>query len=479
MHASEISFVSQPSNRQLMRIGKNITMAKVRTKKKSQTDTKAFFSFIHELSQQKKIEHSKLVDLVKKSFLAAYQKKYGIHANLSIVMDEDKREIAVIRNRTVVETPSNLDAQLSLEDACKIKRDSKIGDLIQDYHDALNFSRVTAASVRQILMQRLRDLEREVIYHEFQDKVGSLANGYFLRWRDRELVYVDLGSAEGILPRREQIPGERFRSGDRVKAIIKSIELRREKTREAGPFIILSRASTDFVKKLFEVEIPEIYDGVVEIVDVVRQAGYRTKLLVRSTRQDVDPVGACVGIRGVRIQSIVRELNNERIDIVNANQDTQALIASALSPAEVLEVRLDTKNREAFVVVSDASYSVAIGIIGHNVRLACQLSKYNIAVKSQSQFNEALASPEAKERMEALFQAKAQDEEVEEEYTTLYELPGLSHRIVAILENNQIKSVEELMEVGEEDLSRIKGIGKNTAKQIRKILSEVVEFEEV
>ncbi len=457
-------------------VRKNI-MAKL--KKKSDPDIKAFFTFIEDLSTERKLSREKIIELIRGSFLTSYQKKYGIHADLKVLINPEAEEIAVLHRRMVAEKSSSSDGQIGIEEARTIRPDVQIGDFIEERYDPLGFSRVVATNIRQTLMQRLREMEREIIYDNFKDKEGELINGYFLRWRDREVVYVDIGRTEGVLPRREQIPGERFRPGDRVKALIKTVELRRERTREPGPFILLSRASPAFVRKLFEMEIPEIYDGVVEIIHVVRQAGYRTKLLVRSTRQDVDPVGACVGIKGVRIQSIVRELGNERVDIVNVAQETQELIANSLSPAEVLEIRVDSSAKEAFVVVSDNSYSVAIGNTGHNVRLACQLTDYNIVVKSQTQFSEEMSSPEAKERLEALFSNQdTTTSEAGDEATPLSDLPGLSRRIIELLRQNDVSSVEKLVEFSETDLSEMPGVGKSTAKQIRRVLAETVEFED-
>mgnify|MGYP000960565895 FL=1 len=250
--------------------------------------------------------------------------------------------------------------------------------------------------------------------------------------------------------------------------------MRREKTREPGPFVTLSRGSGEFVKKLFEMEIPEIYDGVVEITGIARYSGYRTKILVKSNRMDVDPVGACVGVRGVRIQSVVRELGNERIDIVNDNGSPADIIASAMSPAVVTEVRADANTREALVLVPDDQQSKAIGNGGQNVRLASQLTGYKLTVKTLSQFNEEMASPEARARLEQLF-SQAQPEP-EEEYTPLSELPDLSSRIQSLLEAAGIKSVEQLVEADIEDLGKI--LGPATARHVQKVVSEAVEVTE-
>lgn len=462
-------------------------MAKsTKSKSSSGPDIRAFFEYIQDISTDKGLSRDEVLEVVKSSLMTAYQKQYGMDARLEVILDRDNLEIAVICRMDVVETVEDPSREMTLEESKKIQSDIELGQVLEIKENPFAFSRIGATNVRQILLQRLKELEREIIYNEFKSREGELINGFFLRWRDRDLMYVDLGRAEGVLPRREQIPGEKFRPGDRVKAIITEVELRREKSREPGPFITLSRASGDFVKCLFEMEIPEVYDGIVEIVAISRSAGYRTKLLVRSNRIDVDPVGACVGIKGVRIQSIVRELGNERIDIVNFSEDPSELIANALSPARVVEVRADEKNREALVIVPDESYSQAIGINGQNVKLASQLTGYRLLVKSQTQFADEISSPEARARLEEIFSAPTEpapeavfvEDEDEEDYTPLAELPGLTERIITLLESSGIKSVEELIEIAPEDLEVIPGIGKSTARQILRILAESVEFEE-
>jgi N utilization substance protein A len=451
--------------------------------KKSRPDLKAFFDYIQDISAEKGLSRDEVLEIVKGSLITAYQKKYGLEANLEAILDRETPEIAVKIAFRVVESVQDPSQEIDLAGAREIQSDANIGDTVVKTEDPFEFSRIGATNVRQILLQRLKELEREIIYNEFKSKEGELISGNFLRWRDRDIIYVDLGKVEGILPRREQIPNEKFRTGDRVKAVVKTVELRREKSREPGPFIILSRASGMFVQRLFEMEIPEIYDGVVEILGIARSAGYRTKILVRSNRSDVDPVGACVGIKGVRIQSIVRELGNERIDIVNYSEQAAELIANALSPAKVTEVRVEPNKREALVLVPDDSYSLAIGNNGQNVRLASQLTDYKILVKSHSQFDTEMSSQEARAQLEKIFSAPPQVaeegvQEGEEDYTPISDLPGISSRIVEILQASGIKSVEDLIEIDIEDLQKIPGIGVTTAKQIMKIISESVEYEE-
>jgi N utilization substance protein A len=450
-------------------------MARAAKKKNThEPDLKAFFDYLNEVSTEKGLSRDEVVETFKGSLITAYQRKYGVDANLEVIMDRETPEIAVICRRKVLDPVLNPAQEISTAEAQKIQPGIKEGEVLEVRENPFEFSRIGATNVRQILLQRLKELEREILYNDFKAREGDLVNGYFLRWRDKDLMYIDLGKLEGVMPRREQIPNEKFRPGDRVKAVIKLVELRREKSREPGPFVTLSRASGDFVKKLFEMEIPEIYDGVVEISGIARYAGYRTKILVRSNRMDVDPVGACVGVRGVRIQSVVRELGNERIDIVNDTGNVSDIIASAMSPATVTEVRVDPSTREALVLVPDDQQSKAIGNGGQNVRLASQLSGYKLTVKTLSQFNEEMASPEARARLEQLFsQAPA---EPEEEYTPLVELPDLSPRINSLLEAAGIKSVEQLVEASKEDLERI--LGEATARHVQRIVAEVVEVTE-
>jgi len=453
---------------------------KTKTRSSSGPDIKAFFDYIQDISVEKGLSRDEVLEIVRGSLITAYQKKYGQEANLEVILDRDKGEIFVIIRFKVVENVEIPDNEISLENAQKENPSLQIGEMYEIKEDPFTFSRIGATNVRQILLQRLKELEREIIYNEFKAKEGELVNGYFLRWRDRDIMYIDLGKVEGILPRKEQIPNEKFRTGDRIKAVIKSVELRRERSKEPGPYVLLSRASGTFVQRLFELEIPEIYDGVVEILGIARAAGYRTKILVQSHRFDVDPVGACVGIKGVRIQSIVRELGNERIDIVNYSEQPTELIANALSPAKVTEVRVEPSAREALVLVSDDSYSQAIGSNGQNVRLASQLTGYKILVKSHSQFDEEMSSPEVRAQLEQIFSPKVEEEQGEAEeldYTPLAELPGISSRVIELLEGNGVKSVEELVEMDSGDLEQV--LGKTTARQILKIISEFVEYEDV
>lgn len=458
-------------------------MAVKKSAKQQGPDLAAFFESLRELAQMRNLSYDQVIEIFRGTVLSACQKKFGLDADLDVILEPKVPEVSVVARYTVVEKVENADRELTEVDAKTTHPDAAVGQTIERKEYLTDFSRIGTTNIRNIFSQRIKELERELVFNDYKDRVGELTNGQFLRWRDKEIVYVDLGKAEGILPRKEQIPGDRFHPGSRIKAVIKAVELKKDKSRDPGPYILLSRASGDFVKRLFEQEIPEVYDGIVEILNVAREAGFRTKLLVRSNRMDVDPVGACVGIKGVRIQSIVRELQNERIDIISYKEDPAFLIAEALSPARVQEVRVDTGAREALVVVPDDSYSAAIGMAGKNVRLASQLTGYRLIVKSQSQYEQEYSSPEARARLEELFSDRKEeatsDQALDDDSTPLSELPGLTRRVIEILNSAGINSVEELVETDESELEKIDGIGKTTAQLIMKIIRENIEFEEV
>lgn len=387
--------------------------------------------------------------------------------------------VIAIAKKVVAGQPSSA-LEIGLEDAQVIDSSAEVGSVVFFREKPVELSRIISSQAKQMVFQRLKDMEKELLYNEYKAKEGELTHGYFQRWK-KDAMSIDLGKVEGIMPRREQNPGEKYHGGDRLKAIIQRVELR---PREPIPVITLSRASADFVRKLFEMEIPEIYDGLVEIINVARQPSIRTKVVVRATRGDIDPVGACVGMKGVRIQSIVRELGNERIDIVETSDDAAEFIANAISPAKPVEVKVDGSGREAMVVVPDDQLSLAIGINGSNVKLASQLAGYKIDIKTVAQYNAELASPEARERLERLFYSPVEEEakvsvpQEEEELTPLEDLPGLSARIVGILKSEGIKDLETLIEYSQDDLAKLQGIGHTTAGQILKLLRESVEWVE-
>ncbi|EKR65528.1 MULTISPECIES: transcription termination factor NusA [Leptospira] len=446
---------------------------------------------IQQFCADKSLDREAVMGVIRDSLITAYKKKSGLEgleeseesekpSPVTVEFASGKDSVVIAIAKKVVEgTPSSA-LEIGLEDAKAIDTSAEVGSVISFREKPVELSRIISSQAKQMVFQRLKDMEKELLYNEYKAKEGELTHGYFQRWK-KDAMSVDLGKVEGIMPRREQNPGEKYHSGDRLKAIIQRVELR---PREPIPVITLSRASADFVRKLFEMEIPEIYDGLVEIINVARQPSIRTKVVVRATRGDIDPVGACVGMKGVRIQSIVRELGNERIDIVEASDDASEFIANAISPAKPVEVKVDGSGREAMVVVPDDQLSLAIGINGSNVKLASQLAGYKIDIKTVAQYNAELASPEARERLERLFYSPAEEvkvsvpQEEEEELTPLEDLPGLSARIVGILKSEGIKDLETLIEYSQDDLAKLQGIGHTTAGQILKLLRESVEWVE-
>jgi len=387
--------------------------------------------------------------------------------NVRVVFDRDKNSVKVVSKKMVVKTARNMAEEISLAEAKNINPDAVPGDDINVEEDPLeSFGRIAAQTAKQVIIQKIKEAEKNIIYDEFSDKEGELING-FLQRKTKDAIYIDLGRTEGILPAREQSPLEHYKIGDRVKALILAVQKNTK-----GPSIILSRANPAFIEKLFEMEIPEIYDGVVRIVKVVREPGMRTKVAVTSERDDVDSVGACVGMKGIRIQSIVRELEGEKIDVVEWFEDRKIMAANALTPAKVHEIVEKTDGGVIAVIDNDQKH-LALGKAGHNVRLASRLCGFDIDIKTEDQYRELLSSSESRAIVDQLFSKVNEDE------TSLSELPGLEPRIIKLLENGGVFSVEDLVEKSLEDLLAIDGIGEKTAKKIIEIIEESVDFDDV
>jgi N utilization substance protein A len=455
---------------------------------KQTTNDINLFEAVQQFSNERGLPKDSVINVIKESLIIAYKKKLGLEAlndELPVNVEfGDKNEVVVVIPKVVVEASPKTQLEISLADARLINPDACEGDTVTVREKPVDLSRIVSNQARQMVFQKLKEMERELLFNEYKTKEGELTHGYFQRWIDRDIMSIDLGKVEGIMPKREQNPGEKYKSGDRLKAIIARVELKKDRFKENGLVITLSRASGEFVRKLFEMEIPEIYDGLVRVVDIARIPSIRTKIVVQASRNDIDPVGACVGMKGVRIQSIVRELGNERIDIIQYSNDPTEYISHLISPAKPSDVKVDYKNREALIIVPDESLSLAIGTSGSNVKLASQLSSYKIDIKSVSQYNEDMTSPEARERLERLFNPKLaeifsnnnMDEEDDDSGTHLDEIPGLTKRVISLLEGAGIKDVETLIEMSQEQLSQI--IGLSTAEQIFKLLRESVELVE-
>ncbi|GAB4221121.1 MAG TPA: transcription termination factor NusA [Spirochaetota bacterium] len=425
-----------------------------------------FFEALHQIATEKGITREMIEEIVQSAMLSAYKKQYGITKPVDITFDRERNTVKIISRKMVVRVPKNYAEEISLEEAQKIKPDAKFGDeVIVEENPLETFGRIAAQTAKQVILQKIKEAEKNIVYDEYKDKVNELINGYVQR-KTKEALYIDLGKTEGIIPAREQSPLEHYKIGDRVKAIVLSVQ-----KNSKGPSVVLSRAHPKFVEKLFEMEIPEIYDGIVKIVNIVREPGMRTKVAVTSDRDDIDSVGACVGMKGVRIQSIVRELEGEKIDVIEYSPNKKVMASNALTPAKVKEI-IETRDGGVIAVVDNDQYRLAIGKNGHNARLAAKLCGFNIDIKTEDQYREFLSSSESRALVEQLFATTSEGE------TPLEELPGLDARTITLLEAGGIFSVEDLVEKSVEDLMNIDGIGEKTAQKIINIIQEYVDFEE-
>lgn len=424
-----------------------------------------FFEALHQIATEKGIPREVIEEIVETAMLSAYKKQYGTSNNVRVVFDRSANTVMLATTKMVVNHPRNLAEEISLERARKFNPDAKLGDEVEVKENPLeSFGRIAAQTAKQVMMQRIKEAEKDIVYNEFKSKENEFVNGYVQR-KTKDRIFVDLGRTEGILPAKEQSPLEHYKIGDRIKAIILGV------TKDSkGPTIILSRSHPAFVKKLFEMEIPEVYDGIVNIVNIVRFTGVRTKVAVASERDDIDSVGACVGMKGVRIQSIVRELEGEKVDVIEYSPDKATMAANALTPARVREV-VETSGGGVIAVVDKDQYNLAVGKGGHNAKLASRLCGFDIDIKTEEQYREFLGSSESRALVEQLFAKKDEEE-------TPLEALGLEPRIIKLLEAGGIFSVEDLVERSYDDLIKIDGIGEKSAKKILEIVSELVDFSE-
>lgn len=345
-----------------------------------------FIEALKEIVKEKGISEDLLFETIEDALVAAYKKNY-INApnsqNVKVTMNRETGEIHVYSQKQVVEEVFDEVTEISIEEAKKIDPRYEQDDVVDIEVTPRKFGRVAAQAAKQVVIQRIKEAERSIIYNEFVTKEYDIINGAVIR-KDKGNVFVNLGKIEAVLGPNEQMPGEEYNFNDKLKLYIVEV-----KNTTKGAQVVVSRIHPGLVKRLFELEVPEIYNGVVEIKSISREAGSRTKIAVHSNDETVDPMGACVGAKGVRVQNIVNELKNEKIDIIKYSKLPEEYIANALSPAKVLDVTLDENNKSAQVVVEDNQLSLAIGKEGQNVRLAAKLTGWKIDIKSKSQFEAA------------------------------------------------------------------------------------------
>ncbi|MBP7146175.1 MAG: transcription termination/antitermination protein NusA [Acidobacteria bacterium] len=400
---------------------------------------------IEQIGREKGIDRDVIVRALEEAYAAASRKVFKTRENIISEFDTDTGAFRVFAKKRVVPEVADPDIEISLEDALELDPAADFDQELRFPREVPELGRIAAQTAKQVIYQKVKEAEREKIYNEYIDRVGELINGIVKRI-ERGDVIIDLGSTEGIIPRREMSRVEHYNQGDRIRAIIVDVERSGK-----GPQVVLSRTDPRLVMKLFEMEVPEIYDGTVRIVSVARDAGERTKIGVQSRDRDVDPVGACVGMKGNRVQSVIRELRGEKIDIVQYSEEAMAFVREALKPAAVNRVLLkDPERREVEVIVADDQLSLAIGKKGQNVRLAGRLVGWRIEVKSES---------EKRGEVEAEGAARSRAQE-------LFGRLEVSPQVVEALIEAGFRSLDQLMTADLEDLTRVPGVDVETALSI-------------
>ena len=374
-------------------------------------DTKELMEAMDELEKSQGIKKDVLMESIEQALVIAYKRNCECtDENIKVVIDKIDGQMHVYQEKEIVEEIENDKIQMSLEDAKKYNKNYQMGDIVQIELMPKEFGRIAAQTAKQIITQKIREASRDIIFTEFAAKKGEIVTG-LVQKADGRVVIMDLGKIEGIMPKKEQISTEHYSVNDKIKACILSVE----KGVKGSTQIIVSRASTEFVRKLFEIEIPEIYEGVIEIKSISREAGSRSKVAVYSPNPNIDPVGSCVGQKGIRIQNIINELNGEKIDVIEWNEDPSIFISVALAPAKVLAVDVKEEERFAQVIVPDDQLSLAIGKSGQNAKLAARLTEWKIDIKSESQFREMLEKQQLEEENEDIFEEMEEQENNNEE----------------------------------------------------------------
>jgi N utilization substance protein A len=402
-----------------------------------------------EIAREKNVERSELASILEELFLYIIEREYGDSSNCSCIVNLDKGEIEIYAEKTIVEEIDDYKVEITLEEAIAKEPEAaeglSIGDIFVEVIDLRVFGRRIVNTAKHFFSQKLRDVERNYIYDDYANRIGEIVIGV-VHQVQRDNVYINIDQAELRLPRSEQIFSERYRRGDTVRSIIKSVEITSK-----GPDIVVSRSDNHFLNKLFEMEVPEIEDGIIDITSIARQPGDRAKIIVKSNDRRIDPVGACVGMRGSRIQAVVRELNNEKIDIVNYSEQPEILITRALSPAKPVNLYIDEEKEYCIAIFEDENLDSAIGRNGMNINLASKVVGYRIDAYGIKQYN----------RLQ------------NDQNTSLADIDGIEDKLSKSLANSGIKTVSDLMDADEESLVDLKGI---SSEKLDKVYSMVQLF---
>ena len=398
---------------------------------------------LEQIEKDKGIKKEEILQVIENALVSAYKKHVGKNVNVEATVDPETGAMSARVIKKIVPEVKNNSLEITLDEAKKMNEEAQMGDDVRIPLDTQDFARIAAQTAKQVIVQKIRESERETLLEELKGRIGQMVSGVIWRFANRNLI-IDMGKTEAILPVSEQVFRERFNLGQHVRAII----IKAERT-PRGPAVILSRSHPDLVRRLFEVEVPEIYEKVVEIVNVVREAGMRTKVAVISHNAKVDPVGACVGVKGARVKPIIEELQGERIDLVPFSLDAARYISAALTPAKPLGVSIISEDeKKAEVLVADDMLSLAIGKNGHNVRLAARLTGWHIDVKSDAQ------------------RKKANEEKTAAKTENLLQLEGIGPKIAEVLTKAGWTDIVALSKKNVDDLTVLQGIGVKTAERI-------------
>ncbi|MFH1258991.1 MAG: transcription termination factor NusA [Elusimicrobiota bacterium] len=406
---------------------------------------------LEQIERDKGIKREELLSLIESALVSAFRKHSGRMQNVVAKIDPTTAEIKTYIIKKVVEEVKNPNSEISLEEARKYRARIKLDSEIKFAVDISDFSRIAAQTAKQVIVQKIRETERGNLYLEYKAKEGEVVSGTVYRFVDRNLI-IDLGKTEAILPQREQVNNEHFNVGDRLKLLIAKVD-----NTPRGPQIVVSRNNPNLVRKLFEQEVPEIYDKTVEIVNIAREPGVRSKVAVRSFNNRVDPVGACVGVKGSRVRPIINELQGERLDLVPFSEETEKYIANSLNPAKILSLTLNQGKKAALVIVADDQLSLSIGKAGQNVRLAARLTGWHIDIKTEAQRKEHL-----KQEMEAGLQEIAG-------------LPKIGAKLAQLLVKAGYTRIKMLAEIDPENLTILQGVGPKKAEKIVTLAKEYLK----
>ncbi|MBU3947970.1 MAG: transcription termination factor NusA [Proteobacteria bacterium] len=394
---------------------------------------------VDQVSRDRGIDKNVLIKAIEEALKSAARRKYGNKIDIEIQYNEESGDIEAFQFKKVVDTVTDSMTQISLAEGQTLDPECELGDSLGTKMDTTAFGRIAAQSAKQVIIQKMKDAERNAVYSSFIDRKGEIINGIVQRIENSGDIIVNLGQTEGVLPVYEQIPKETYKRGDRIRALL--LEVLQD---SRGPQVVLSRTHANFLIDLFKTEVPEISEGIVKIMGAVREPGIRAKIAVSSNDSDIHPVGACVGMKGSRVQNVVQELRGEKIDIIPWHVDSAKYVCNALAPAEIIRVIIDEDNHAMEVIVPDESLSIAIGKRGQNVRLASKLTGWNLDVQSESHYNEVLKNG----------------------YDSLVSLPGVGINLVNSLIEKGFTSADEISSASASDLMQVKGIAKERAEKL-------------